>query len=206
MNEIGFIKLHRKILNWEWYKDIPTKTLFLHLLLNANIKPTKYRGYDIPKGGMVVGRKELAIQTGLSEQQVRTSLDKLKLTKEITTKSTNFFTIISICCWNKFQDVNQRITNEQPTDNQQITTEKEVKKERKKEYINDFWQPDENTLKKIKSKGYQEEQINKVRESFINTIIATNNKYKYKDFNRAFLNWVIKEEPKIEKSEFDKYL
>ncbi len=31
MND-GFIKLHRKIIDWEWYDDINTKTLFIHIL------------------------------------------------------------------------------------------------------------------------------------------------------------------------------
>jgi hypothetical protein len=40
----GYIKLHRKLVDWEWYTDIPTKTLFIHLLLVANHKPNKWRG------------------------------------------------------------------------------------------------------------------------------------------------------------------
>ena len=36
--------------------------------------------------------------------------------------------------WKKYQDDNQQVTNKQPTSNQQVTTSKEGKKERKKEY------------------------------------------------------------------------
>lgn len=41
----GYIKIHRKMLDWEWYDDIPTKTLFLHLLLTANWKDSKWHRY-----------------------------------------------------------------------------------------------------------------------------------------------------------------
>ena len=29
----GFIKLYRKMLEWGWYDDGPTKDVFIHLLL-----------------------------------------------------------------------------------------------------------------------------------------------------------------------------
>lgn len=37
--EGSFIKLDRKILQWGWYTNVGTKTLFLHCLLMANWKP-----------------------------------------------------------------------------------------------------------------------------------------------------------------------
>ena len=43
----GWIKLHRKITEWEWYTDRNTLAVFLHLLIMANIEDKKYRGYDV---------------------------------------------------------------------------------------------------------------------------------------------------------------
>ena len=40
----GWIKLHRQILDWEWYDDINVKVLFLHLLLTANYEDKKWQG------------------------------------------------------------------------------------------------------------------------------------------------------------------
>lgn len=123
----GFIKLHRKMLQWEW-KDRPlTLALFIHLLMSANFKDTTWQGISISAGQVVVGRKKLSIETGLSEQQVRTALERLKTTNEITIKTTNKYSIISITNWNLYQDSNQQIPNKQPTNNQQITTSKECK-------------------------------------------------------------------------------
>ena len=33
----GYIKLYRSLLNWEWYDDINTKTVFLHLLRQQSV-------------------------------------------------------------------------------------------------------------------------------------------------------------------------
>ena len=129
----GWVKVHRKTTRWEWYSDLPVRVLFLHLLLTANFRSTKFQGHDIPAGGKVWGRKKLADSCGLSEQSVRTALKKLQNTREITIKSTKKFSIISIVNWENYQDINQQLTNNQPTTNQQLTTEEEGKKERRKE-------------------------------------------------------------------------
>lgn len=135
--EIGYIKLHRQLLNWEWYDDINTFRLFTHLLLKTNYEHKKWHGVDIAIGQFLTSRESLAKQTGLTEQQVRTALTKLKSTNEITSQSTNNYTLITITNWDKWQQNNQPdtmlTTNEQPTSNQRATTTKEVKKERSKE-------------------------------------------------------------------------
>lgn len=137
----GFIKLHRKIVDWEWYTDVPVRVLFEHLLLKANFKETNWRGEVVKPGQVFTGRKQLAMETGLSEQQVRTALEKLESTGEATSKTTNRYSVIDLKNWNKYNDSNQQITitatNNQPTDNQQITTSNNVKKE-KKEIINNI--------------------------------------------------------------------
>ena len=40
----GFIKIHRSLLEWEWYQDTNTKTVFIHLLLTANYKDKNWKG------------------------------------------------------------------------------------------------------------------------------------------------------------------
>ena len=85
----GYIKLHRKLVDWEWYTDVNVKVVFLHLLLTANFKKNVYQGIEVLPGQTIVGTNALAVNTGLSRQQVRTALNKLVLTNEITIKSTN---------------------------------------------------------------------------------------------------------------------
>lgn len=124
----GWICLHRRLLEWEWYDDINVTRLFVHLLLRANFKPKRWQGKIIERGQLATGRRMLSQETGLTEQQTRTALDKLKSTNEITTKSTNEYTIITLCNYSLYQDENSREqpANQpasQPTNNQPITNE-----------------------------------------------------------------------------------
>lgn len=137
----GYIKLYRSMNKWEWYSDVNTKAVFLHLLLNANLEETRYMNYVVPKGGLVTGYPKLAEQLGISVQNVRTAFKHLKLTNEITVKSTNRFSIVTIVNWEKYQ-ANKKyltgkmagsLTNSQQSANSQLTTEKEYKN---KEYKN----------------------------------------------------------------------
>lgn len=131
MNE-SFIKLHRKFLNWEWYDNINVKVLFIHLLLTAQYEPFRYRGEEYPAGSLITGRQKLAKELYLTEQQIRTALTKLKSTNEITIKPYSQYSVIVINNWKNYQHINQRnnqrITNDQPTNNH-YTRNKERKKE-----------------------------------------------------------------------------
>lgn len=134
----GFVKLHRKMIEWGWYSDCAVKDVFIHILMVATFKPTKYLGYDLKPGQAVIGRKKLAKELGFTEQQIRTALKKLESTGEISLFSTNRFTIATVENWEFYQGDsetdNQQITNNQPTDNQQITNNqphlKNVKKDK----------------------------------------------------------------------------
>lgn len=137
MNQ-GWIKLHRQLLEWDWYDDINTKVLFLHLLLKANHKEKKYRGKVIKVGQVMTGRKLLSLETGLTEQQIRTSLSKLKSTNEITIESNAQGTIIQVVKYKEYQIPTKEITNEQPTSNQRVTTNKNDNKEKKEIVINNI--------------------------------------------------------------------
>lgn len=126
-----YIKLFRKMLNWEWYGDTNTFRLFMHILLKANYEPSRYRGHEIGAGECVFGRKKWAKELKLSEQEIRTAMNHLKATGEITTQATNKFTIVHLEKWEFWQieegKTTKKSTNDQPTTNQQLTTSKESK-------------------------------------------------------------------------------
>jgi hypothetical protein len=126
----GWIKLHRQITDWEWYDDNNTFRLFIHLLLKANHKERSYRGTTIEVGCIMTGRELLSKETGLSVQQIRTCLDRLKLTNEITIKSDKQGTIIQVVKYKDYQVVTNELTTDQPTTNQQVTTNKNDNKEK----------------------------------------------------------------------------
>lgn len=122
----GWITLHRKLLEWEWYDDIIVCRLFIHCLLRANRSDKTWRGISIKKGEFLTSRDKLAEQTGLGVQQVRSALNKLKSTSELTIKTTSKYTVISVTNWSQYQErnqqTNQQVTNNQPASNQQVTT------------------------------------------------------------------------------------
>jgi DnaD/phage-associated family protein len=129
-----WIKLHSKMLDWEWYKNINVKTLFIHCLLKANWKDGKFQGQLIKRGSFVTSLEMLSKETNLSTQQVRTSLQHLISTSNLTSKSYNKFRIISVVNYDMYQQgnnvINKQITNNQQTDNKQVTTIVEYKNNR----------------------------------------------------------------------------
>lgn len=135
---VGHIKIDRKILNWEWYTDIKVFHLFLYLLLKANHKDGTWKGNDIKRGQVIIGRLKAAKDTGLTEREVRTCIEKLKTTNEIATKTTNKFTIVTICKYDfyqsnnftKDQQIDQQNANKRPTKRQQTTTNKNDKEDK----------------------------------------------------------------------------
>ena len=142
----GWIKLHRSILEWEWYSDANTSRLFTHLLLKVNYKANQWKGVTVNAGQIITSRDILSREIGLSIQQIRTSLKKLKSTGDITIKSTSKYTAITIESYSLYQSMDDlptgkltsKSTNEQPANNQQITTTKEVKNVRSKEIDNKY--------------------------------------------------------------------
>lgn len=124
---------------WEWYSDINTKGVFLDLLIYASHTDTNFKGIFLKKGQVIMGRIEMAKRLGISEQNVRTAINHLKSTNEITVKSTNRFSIVTILNYTKYhtkdsdanqptnRPANQLLTSYQPATNQLLTTYKKVK-------------------------------------------------------------------------------
>ncbi len=154
--DTGFIRLPRSILRWRWYKNPNTLKVYLHLLLSANYTDSDYEGVHLCRGQLITGRESLARDTGLTPQQVRTALDHLKATNDITVKATRKYSIITVNSYDEAQESaspspnpsprsstetstnhqptsNQPPTNHQPTINQQVTNNQPHKKKEKKE-------------------------------------------------------------------------
>ena len=117
------------------------------MLLKANWKDGRFQGADVPRGSFVSSISRLALETGLSEMQVRTALKHLKATGEVTGCQQAKFTVFTVNNYNKYQadnrvitevqqPCNREVTREQQADNTRVTTieeKKEVKKGRMEE-------------------------------------------------------------------------
>jgi len=180
----GYIKLHRRLTEWEWYRNSEMVHLFIHLLLMANHKDNDWQGMKVYRGQVITGRKKLSENTGLSEQSIRTCIKRLKSTSEITVKTTNRYSVISICNYDKYNNIitdnnqdNNQPPNQQSTSDQPTTNHKQERKECKegKEYKEDniefdvFWNL---YNKKINRKGC-ERKWNKLKDTERQKIIDT---------------------------------
>lgn len=123
----GFIKLNRNIKNWRWYKSPNDLIVFLYMLLTAAYEPTECMQHNLKRGELIASISFIAAETGLTIQQVKTSVKHLMLTNEITKRSTTKNTVFKVENYDQFIDanqlINQQITNDQPTNNQRVTNE-----------------------------------------------------------------------------------
>lgn len=146
---MGYIKLDRAIENWR-YKTKPNYVaLWVELLLRANHSAKKWNDIVIERGQFVTSYESLQKGTGLSLQQIRTIFNKLK-EEEITIKTTNKYSLITIVNYDKYQgeitttnkqtnnQEDEILTNNQQTTNKQLTTNKNnknKKNEKNNKYI-----------------------------------------------------------------------
>lgn len=72
-------------------------------------------------------------------QNIRTSLNKLKTTQELTIKSTHQYTLVTIENYDLYQldttQLTNNLTNEQQTTNKRLTTNEKRKKDNKEKNI-----------------------------------------------------------------------
>ena len=126
-----YLKLYYKLLEWEWYTNPNVMRLFIHCLLKANRYEKKWQGITIKAGSFVTSYENLAFETGLTVRQVRTAIEKLKTTNELTHKGHSQYSIITVNNWNLYQandkQNDKQMTNERQTNDKQMTTTRECK-------------------------------------------------------------------------------
>lgn len=119
-----WIKLHRSLLDWEYFRRSEVLHIFIFLLLKATHGESYYQGIQLQRGQLIITRKELSLMCGLSEQQVRTGLKLLSSANQIRLDTTTRYTVVTIINFDKHQtnqQINQRI-NQQPTNEEYSIT------------------------------------------------------------------------------------
>lgn len=128
--------------DWEWYENTNVFRLFYHCLLHTNLEDRRYCGKEIKAGQFVSSRARISAETGLTVDQVRTALKKLKDTGYISTKSTNKYTIYTVNEYQKYIDCGQvaETTTEENTVVENGTKMEQTDENAKKKAINECFE------------------------------------------------------------------
>lgn len=189
-----WIKLHLKLKNWGWSDDPNMVALWVRILMEANWKDEEWHGVVYEKGSFPTSYAKLSQDTGISVQTVRTCLERLKKSGEVTCVSTSTGTKIIVNKWDFYQGqcdddnmpintpltsdqhtANTEPTQDQHTANMQLTTLIEDKNNRRVEIVE--------VIDK-KNKKFTRPSIEEV-ETYCNEIGATVDPQKWYDYYEA---------------------
>lgn len=206
----NYIKIDRKILKWEWWSDINTFRVFVFMLISAYWKDGQYKGIKIPRGSFPSSISELSKETNLTDNEVRTALKHLKSTGEITSKSTNKFTVFTIKNYDLYQTINEQnnkqITNKSQAINKLLTNnilkeDDKIKNERNsngdlEEFFESIWtlypvKRGKGSVSKTQKKNLQDigyEQIKRCIERYVSEMESLNRDKKYWKNGSTFFN------------------
>lgn len=138
--QVGYIKLHRCILDSSWSRQPDFVAVWVHCLLRGNYEPSDV----VTKGGTIVhlepgqfiaSRLQISLATGVQESKVERILKVFKIEHQIEQRNMGVFRVISILNWSKYQqneqDDEQQLNNNRTTIEQRLNTDKKVKKDKK---------------------------------------------------------------------------
>lgn len=116
---MGWLKLHRRITDWKYFRDGNMLRLWLYLLCEAAYKPCEVDGVELQRGDILVSYATISEELDMSPKQVRTCLEKLVEDGQITKQSARLqtggrakqrakhraylMTLVSICNYDTYQ-------------------------------------------------------------------------------------------------------
>lgn len=141
MLENGYIKIHRKLCNWRWFKDDNTFRVFMYILLQANYEPHDFENITVDRGQFVTSYPNLSFGTGLTIRQVRTAINHLISTGEVTASKYPKYTVYTVVNYDEYQDNRQAnrqsdgrvMTGHRHGSDSQLTTMEERRRKNKKD-------------------------------------------------------------------------
>lgn len=133
---MGYIKLNRNLLRWEWFGNDNALLVLVRLTLKAAWRDTQYQGVALKRGQVITTLQEIVDESQLTKQQVRTALERLEATHKITHTATNKFSIITLLDYDCFFENNTQnstqTTHEQHTEQHTDNTPSLLKEKSKK--------------------------------------------------------------------------
>ena len=132
---MGYVKLNRNLLCWEWFDNNNALLVLVRLTLKASWRDTQYQGVALKRGQVITTLQEIADENQLTKQQARTTL-RLEATHKITRTATKKFSIITLLDYDCFFENNTQnstqITHEQHTEQHSNNTPSLLKEKSKK--------------------------------------------------------------------------
>lgn len=143
MAKTGWYKTYRsKFDDPLWLKSTPQQKVVMEVLLGmANFDENEWefhgKKFHAGPGEMVTSVDSIMKMggKGITRQGVRGAMQRLSKNGFITMETTNEGMHVTIVNWAKYQSQNETQPSTQPVDNQQTTTNKNVKKEKKRERV-----------------------------------------------------------------------
>lgn len=198
----GFILLHRKALQKGWLKNHKLWVFWTWCLLKAShknhIQIIGYQEIQLLPGQFIFGRKKAAAELGMTEREVRTVLYSLVTMGNVTIKTTNKYSIISIINWSTYQHpANSKRPPKRQTNDQQRSTDNNGNNENKEKNIyGDFVLMTDVEYQKLLQR-FGEQKTRDWIETLNNGIGSKG--YKYKSHYHTILSWERNKKSEVKK-------
>jgi len=135
---LGWIKLHRELLDNPMTRKSDYLALWVILLLKANHKESSIiidgKKMPIMPGQFITSRRNLSLLSGISESKIQRALKCYENEHQIEQQTFSKFRLISIVNWSKYQDnehqIEQQVNNKRTTSEQQVNTNNNVKNDK----------------------------------------------------------------------------
>ena len=121
MFDKSFITLHRKLLKSAVFSDAELLKVWIWCLIRANHKDCDVvhagQVLHVKRGQFVTGRFTASEELNMSAMKWRKRIADLEKLQQISQKTTNRFTIITVVNYSYYQGGLKKTTNKQPTNN-----------------------------------------------------------------------------------------
>jgi hypothetical protein len=131
----GYVKLWRKLIDAGWLKQPKLCAFWIWCLLKASHKEMDIivgsQKVHIMPGDFIFGLNTASKELKMPMQPIRTCLAFLKTSQNITIKTTNKYSVISIINWSLYQsdenEINKPLTNKTAKINKPLTNKQQTK-------------------------------------------------------------------------------
>ena len=110
--DYSWVKLYRKIKDWQYYGDVYVKAVFLHLIIEADHETKMINQIKIERGSTLTSVSALCLGLQMSPKAVKRALKLLAESGDIIDDvKPNKYRIITVKNYNKYQSVGSQGTN-----------------------------------------------------------------------------------------------